>query len=687
MLAALITILFVISIIYRREAISMQQLKKPFVYRYRKLLALLVVAILPVLIMNVVRPLGRPLTPAEVLEQALERGTESDIIGAYERNLFFYPDSIPLYFGYTDAMEKSSFVPCEEIDYSRFTHDQEIIGISREYHQLDCSSSEYNAYSSGLHDFDLTATAYINFVRGSAAQKAGNYDQAERYFRQEILVNPEYDRTYMALYRLYRYEFPEKLNNFLLQKEMADHLPGDLLHFEYFNMGYYWKYFVQIFSENFLHIHPLAFLAALVISIIWLIYLRSLDVFNKEKWVDIIAVFIGGILLTNFCLPMYHYAHYVLDMRITGKSWNDFIYSTVVIGGSEETVKMIPWVIFALATRKMKEPYDYILYASVSALGFAFAENWIYLENPHNIVGRFMMSTVSHMFDASVLAYAVILARYKFKQLAWKIITPIIGFALACLSHGFYDFWLISPATRGLYMITTVFFILSMHVWFFLKNNSMNHSQFYNSTPFNVNFQLNLFMFGVVGVLMLEYVLISYDFGAIWANQNLTADAWMICAFLLYMTFNLKHIRLARGVWMRYRLPAFRRFATSLFTLPDSSYAEPEYEDISGISLRLFAPKTNPYIGGLLPVSGICTRKICVGENPDWYLFRLNKALGYPGHRDDYVIIKPKSSDHTLKDDKIEIYLMLIPNNTLIDDTLEIEELRYTGRAYSRPIS
>jgi len=685
MFFALISIFILIGVIYTRDARAKAPAGRTFWQHYRSIILLAVLGVLPFIAMNLFFSEGRRLTLLEKIDKELEEGTRAEIIEAYEHALERYPDSIPLYFGYVDARQLYNNQTCAIIDWSEFTNDQEKIGICHEYHMVVCHGAEEEIYELGEHNFNLNKTPFTNYVRGMHARQIGAAEKALQFFQREIRLNPNFDATYVELYRLIEHYFPEHYHSFLLNEEMRQHLPSALLQFGYFKEGYYGHYLKEIFKNHYLDIHPMAFLAALIISIIWLIYLRSLDIFRKERWLDIITVFLGGIFFTLFCIPIYHYAHFELGMGINGEPLNDFMYSTLVIGGAEETVKMLPWVIFALATRKLKEPYDYLLYASVAALGFAFAENWMYLENPNNIVGRSIMSTVAHMFDASILAYSLVLSRYKFKKIAWKIAAPIIGFALACVAHGFYDFWLISPSTRGLHFITTLFFILSIHVWFHLKNNAINHSQYYQTRPFNVQSPLNIFMFGMIGVLMLEYVLSSYEFGASWANYNLRSDALLIGAFLLYMTFNLKHIQPMKGVWKKYKLPKFKGFGSTLFSLPESSSTASE-EDHTGLELRLFTPKSNQFIGHLLPISGVCQRRITVSGYDDWYVFHLKTSLGYANFRQDVVIVRPKTTGTSLQEDKIEIHLLLVPLSLVILDDIEVRQLRYTGRVYSRPI-
>jgi RsiW-degrading membrane proteinase PrsW (M82 family) len=686
MIIALISILVLIWIIYFRQAENAQSGRVSWVQKNWRLLLLSAMAILPFTFMNLFHYEGRSLSPAEQLADAEEHGTRKEIIAAYAYNIKMYPDSVPLYFGYSDARRMSNSQTCPVIDWSVFTSDAQLIGIAQEYHAAQCYGDIEEFIVAGDHDFDLNRLRYANFVRGLRARTLGENELAESYFLAEIRLNPTYAESYVELSRIYRSYMPEKFDALLADSRARSYLPTELLQYHFFTRGRFGLYMKEIFDDRYMHIDPLAFLAGLIISLVWLIYLRSLDVFRKERWFDLLLVFTGGVFFTMLCLPLYDLSHYAFNFYINGDSLNDFLYCTAVIGGSEELVKMLPWVLFAIFTRKLKEPYDYILYASVAALGFAFAENWSYLENPDNIFGRFLTSTVSHLFNASLFAYSLVLARFKFQHKGAKILAPIAGFALACLCHGFYDFWLLSPATRGLSFITTLFLLLSIHVWFHLKNNAINHSQFYRNQPFDYFTPLNVFMFGVIGVLMVEYVLIGYEYGARWANYALRSESWMGAVFLAYMSFNLQNIRPVRGVWKSYRLPRFSGIVSRFFSLPGSIPEKAQSANLQGLNLRLFAPKTNPWIGALFPASGHCARKMTLSGQDDWYVFYFNKPLNLPNFRNDAVIIRPKSMYQTLEGDKIEIYLLLIPNTLELVDGLEVKQLRYPGKAYSRPI-
>lgn len=685
MILAIITAIVIVGLTYRRKSQSELAKGKSFWDNYKSILVLLGIVLIPMIVLNIFLPTVK-LSPDTVVEEAVERGKQYEVLAAKKYNAMSFPDSIPLHFDYIEeftdyyqAFKNATYDPKE------FTSDTSKWGLLERYaHALKSVGSPFDSFDSrDSVTTILEDQPYENFVNGVEAYRKGNMYAAEKSFIAETKLTPYFDDSYLCLYKIYASD-DERLRPFLESSDNAKHLPLSLLKREYYRLGDVGRYLLTINKRSFYQPNPFALLAGLLISIVWMIFLRSMDLFDKERWWDIIVVFVGGALFTNFCLPLYDLADYNFGFYLNGEAWNDFLYCTLVIGGSEELVKFIPWILFVSTSKRVNEPYDYLLYASTAALGFAFTENLSYLQDSENIVGRSILSTVAHMFDASIVAYGFILAKYRYKKRWMKIVAPIAGFALAMLAHGFYDFWLISASTSGLGFITIVFFVLTLHVWMFMINNATNHSTFYNFKAVNLKYPQDLLVFSILGMVTLQFIFLSIQYGASYANWRLQATAWIAAAFLIYMTFLLSNFTPVRGLWNSYNIP-IPTFLTSWMSLPKRSVKSDD--DCTGLELRLFVPKTNPHIGSLLPVSGKCYQRIVVNNDYTWYLFELNAPLGYAGYNEHFVIVRPKLDNRSLREDKIEIFLMLIP--TALDPIpaeLTTGELRYTGRAYSRPI-
>ena len=233
----------------------------------------------------------------------------------------------------------------------------------------------------------------------------------------------------------------------------------------------------------------------------------------------------------------------------------------------------------------------------------------------------------------------------------------------------------------------------------------MNHSPFFaGNERFSVKLQLDALYIGVIGIVMLQYVVISLEFGAENVNYFFYREAGIAGVFLFYMTNQLNNFKLVRGVWSKFSLkdiiPSKRvgqiiskisEFSFGSMRNFDSEAADEPVKlskDLRGLRLRLFAPKSNRYIGSQLPVTGYCSKRITVSNYSDWYLFRLDTPVRYNDYISDQIIIKAKKNSDTLLDDKIEIYFLFIPAPHILQlSDIKVEDLRAAGKSYSRPLN
>ncbi|MDH4472447.1 MAG: PrsW family glutamic-type intramembrane protease [Fluviicola sp.] len=687
MIFPIIFVLILIAFTYRKEVISKPIAGKPTWYPYRKLIALLLITIVPIVLANTFIPERLLITPQERIDAAKENGDRYAVSIAYKDLCAQYPDSISLQFDCIDILADYRQYDYEDLMHTitKINPGPETKILAKAYIQLKVEVFERNDTLLESIPDNYRFVNYLKTLEG-LQNNSLSVTECEQLLRREITLNPTNERAYQLLLSIYTGSGAAQKRDALLCDAQAMPFFSDQLKNDYyFSHGHWGLYFQNIIESRILSVSWLTFLAALLVSLVWILFLRSMDVFNREKWQPIVIVFIGGALFTHLCLAFYDAAELYFHFTINGEALNDFMYCFTVIGGGEELVKLLPWLLFALFSKRMKEPYDYLFYASISALGFAFAENLMYLEDTGNIVGRTIMSSVGHMFFASIVAYAFILAKYRYKQQIWKILTPIIGFIAAALAHGFYDFWLISEAVSDFSFVTIIFFIGSLHVWFFFKNNALNNSGFFSgSNAYNANFQQDLLTFSLLAILMVEYIMVSWKYGADDGNNRIRSSVIMIFMFLIYVSVMLQRFDLKKGVWnkWRFRMPAFSR---SIFGMSGDN--DEDDQDYLGLKLRLFAPKSNQYIGDKLPKSGVCVQKIEINGQSGWYVFQLNTPINYNNYVSTHIILKNKYPNQSLNEPKIEIYFLFIPDIHLLQsENLNVKQLRYAGRAYSMPI-
>lgn len=285
------------------------------------------------------------------------------------------------------------------------------------------------------------------------------------------------------------------------------------------------------------------------ISFVWLFYIYKIDVFNKEKKRYLIFVFLFAALLTLFVPEIYKWAD-VLGFKITtNSSSNNFFYSVFVIGFIEETTKLIPFLILLKYTKAIDEPFDYILYATVSALGFSWVENTSYLYNYglEIVNARALYASIAHMTFSSFIAYALFLVKYKKSKFS-NFITIAFFYLLALFSHGFYDFWYIDFRFKSFAWISTLFLMILIHVWFSMKNNALNMSDFYTKKLKINNDKLKIFLsVSLLIIFMFSYVYVAFALSSSKANKFFKENLLIYGYTIFYIVATLTKYKLVKG--------------------------------------------------------------------------------------------------------------------------------------------
>ena len=71
---------------------------------------------------------------------------------------------------------------------------------------------------------------------------------------------------------------------------------------------------------------------SLLISGVWMMYIRKIDIYEKERWKYVFATFVLGVLFSQLAVVGYGvFSGYGMDLN--GKPINDLLYSIGVIGG------------------------------------------------------------------------------------------------------------------------------------------------------------------------------------------------------------------------------------------------------------------------------------------------------------------------------------------------------------------
>ncbi|MDX5427481.1 MAG: PrsW family intramembrane metalloprotease [Bacteroidota bacterium] len=416
---------------------------------------------------------------------------------------------------------------------------------------------------------------------------------------------------------------------------------------------------------------------AFLISFFWYLYISWLDIYEKEKIGYVMLVFGISSGCTFLVFPLSDLIG-MTGLELNGGFVNDLIYTTVRIGMVEEIVKFLPFLLILLTTRQVDESFDYILYGCVSALGFAFVENILYLSNYNlfPINGRSLYSSVAHMFDTSVICYFLAIAHYRKTP---RIVAFFKGYILASLAHGFYDFWLMTEGFNWPLM-TYLFFFATIHLFTMMKNNLINISEKFDEAirldPVKMrnrlfNLMLLIMMGGWMAVVIVNGQRLAIPF---LSNSFLT-----YLYVLVFITVSFGSINIVKG----YLAPIVLSFR---FWLPLVN-RHPNY---LGIQLELLEPVTrNPLFRDLpedLSKQIRLARRVVVDDDFNWYEIRDSQLP--PGEESRW-IIRPVQFEFDLRDGKVHrLHIArLSPDVDLGRVTFEPDDLVFRQMGLSRVVS
>ncbi len=211
-----------------------------------------------------------------------------------------------------------------------------------------------------------------------------------------------------------------------------------------------------------------AFLGGLLPSLIWLYFLLKEDANHPEPKKIILLAFIAGIIAVPFVLPLEQYVEQYAKMNMRTDTFVLTAWALI-----EETLKYIFAAGIILWRRAVDEAPDYVIYMITVALGFAAAENILFLLAPlmdSNIASsvftgnlRFLGSTLLHVVASASIGFAFAFSA-RFTPPA-RIIAAAFGLILAVVLHTVFNMLMMRPGASSalaafflVWMVAVIFF-------------------------------------------------------------------------------------------------------------------------------------------------------------------------------------------------------------------------------------
>ncbi len=191
-----------------------------------------------------------------------------------------------------------------------------------------------------------------------------------------------------------------------------------------------------------------ALIGGVVPALIWTWFWIQEDAKHPEPKQLIVAAFLVGMVCVATVIPLQKLAMALLSGTAMVIAW----------AAIEEIVKFALAYFTVLAHKANDEPIDALIYMITVALGFAAAENTLFLIDPianssfveSILTGnfRFLGATLLHVLASSVIGLMMGLSFYK-RPLTkfWYI---VIGLILAIVLHGAFNFFILKSSSSEL---------------------------------------------------------------------------------------------------------------------------------------------------------------------------------------------------------------------------------------------
>jgi RsiW-degrading membrane proteinase PrsW (M82 family) len=559
-----------------------------------------------------------------------------------------------------------------------------LLFLSFHYINLD----ENKKASPLLSRFNNESILYSNYIRGKYYVNFGDtayFSLADSLLTLALVDSIERKEAYNELAQLYYYFGEEdELMTLVNDPEAQNYLRVFYKRISYMRSLNFFKYWQAIFHSELKAFNLWGFVSSLLILFVWLFYLRRIDVFENESWFYLLLTLFLGMGFTYWVYPLHDILSDTFNYFPSQHPLSDFIYDVISIGAVEELVKIIPVLLILWFTRAINEPFDYILYPSISALGFAFIENVGYIQeySLYNINARAFVSTIAHVVFSSTIGYGMMLARYR--KGYNPFINFLIFFGLAALMHGFFDFWLMNGWAQKFKWITFLYFIISIQIWHVYANNTLNITTFYDPKITIKNDWLKYYLIvSLIGIFMFSYVANAASMGGEYASVFLKRSLFVYGYFILFLTFTLSRFQIVRGYLAPFKIPLN-------FLVPKIN----RFTNFTAMPVKLYATKIHSFIPGFekirqdLPVTGTLEKRIIIDDKEEAYVVVLDRPISIESYLNDRVLIMPKKVGVMLNESgNILIHLMLIPSAQSIDKPMSsLNDFEFIGWAVSKRI-
>jgi protease PrsW len=423
------------------------------------------------------------------------------------------------------------------------------------YYGLGLIYSLRNDYEHARENFlkvHNTQLSYLNSSLAAVYRRTGRLDLAKQHLDREIQLGGNVAGAYSDLARLYyaTKQYSE-LKKIAARPEVRNVIPNDIRRFVALRERAYAEYVRE--ASVFLRVTGYGLLGALLTLAAWFVYLQQIDGFEPKRFWHSGIVLAGGMIFSCFSVPLYDAFEFAVGLRRNGTYLNDLVYYVFVVGLIEEALKVVPVLLVTRLTDSINKPIDYIIYGSISALGFALMENLLPGSEwrPDIISTRALVAVVGHMTYTSLILYGLFYAKHRIQK------NPLLYFLLAFVAasalHGISDF----VAAKGWGVLGFLIMIYLIRQYGVFINGTLNVSERNPDQP-KRQFELTQYLcYSLAAIVMLQYVVSAVNIGPSSTNSLFLWTLFISCFWLCVILINLGSFDIRKRQW----LPLLRRTA------------------------------------------------------------------------------------------------------------------------------
>lgn len=199
-------------------------------------------------------------------------------------------------------------------------------------------------------------------------------------------------------------------------------------------------------------------------SLAFLMWIYFKDKYEKEPIKFLAKLFFIGVLIS---IPAIAIEDLLLKVNINNEYLNLSYVAFIVAASTEEILKYIVLIAYALKSKYYTEKLDGIVYSIFITLGFATVENIIYIfyENYLSLLeiglSRAIIAIPGHIMFAIAMGYYLSMYKFNSKNKNEKKINLLKIIFIPIILHGVFDFILMIKTTWA----TILFLLYLIYLW------------------------------------------------------------------------------------------------------------------------------------------------------------------------------------------------------------------------------